>query len=123
MRAFPSSLGRLCFQSKFGPGEWLRPYTNEACRQILDWHQGRENVVFIPISFTSDHIETLYEIEELYLPLIREKGLMAKRCPALNLDKDWIDSLQEISEHEPLIKNNQLVRRRILKNRVVSLLP
>src|SRR5439155_491549 len=57
MKGFPQAKGRLCYQSKFGKGEWLRPYTNEACEEILSWHEGRKCVVFVPISFTSDHIE------------------------------------------------------------------
>ena len=123
MRRFPGDIGRLCYQSKFGPGEWLRPYTNEACEEILQWSEGRKNVVFIPMIFTSDHIETLYEIEELYLPLVRARGVRAYRCPAFNQDENWIQVLQKISENQNLITNGSLVRRRILKNRVVSLLP
>lgn len=96
MQGFPQAKGRLCYQSKFGRGEWLRPYTNEACESILDWHEGRTNIVFIPISFTSDHIETLFEIEELYLPIIGKKGLNAYRCPALNLESYWVEALQNI---------------------------
>ncbi len=110
MRAFPKAKGRLCYQSKFGRGEWLRPYTNEACEEIIDWHEGRKNIVFIPISFTSDHIETLFEIEKLYLPIVREKGLNAYRCPALNLESYWIDALVEIFHDSPFSDNQSLIR-------------
>jgi ferrochelatase len=96
MRAFPKAKGRLCYQSKFGRGEWLRPYTDESSKEILQWNEGREHVVFVPISFTSDHIETLFEIEKLYLPLIAAQGLQAYRCPALNLEPYWIDALIDI---------------------------
>ncbi len=95
-KAFPKALPRLSFQSKFGRGEWLRPYTNETCEEILSWSEGRKNVVFIPLSFTSDHIETLYEIEHLYLPIISQKGLAAFRCPALNRHPDWIFAIAQI---------------------------
>lgn len=110
MQAFPKAKGRLCYQSKFGRGEWLRPYTNEACEDILRWHEGRNAVVFVPISFTSDHIETLFEIEKLYLPIIEEKGLKAYRCPALNLEPYWIDALQNILETSPLSGQKPLIR-------------
>lgn len=86
LQAFPDTLGYLAYQSKFGKGEWLKPYTEDACRKIKEWCEGRKTVVFIPIAFTSDHIETLYEIEQLYLPIVRERGFRALRCPALNLD-------------------------------------
>jgi len=110
MKAFPRILGRLAYQSKFGRGEWLRPYTNEACEQILTWNGGRQNVVFVPISFTSDHIETLYEIEKLYLPIVTAKGLKAYRCPALNLEPYWIDALAEIARETNLCSNQTLIR-------------
>lgn len=110
MHHFPKAHGRLCYQSKFGRGEWLRPYTNEACEQILTWHQGRKNVVIVPISFTSDHIETLFEIEKLYLPILASKGLNAYRCPALNLEPYWIDALVEIAQETSLHDNRALIR-------------
>ncbi len=110
--AFPKALSKLCYQSKFGKGEWLRPYTNEACEEILDWHEGRKNVIFVPISFTSDHIETLFEVEKLYLPIIRSKGLNAFRCPALNLESYWIDALIEILKETNLSTSQMLIRNR-----------
>lgn len=111
MKAFPKALSRLSYQSKFGRGEWLKPYTNETCEQILSWHQGRPHVAIIPISFTSDHIETLFEIERLYLPPIRAQGLNAARCPALNLEPYWIDALAQIAQETNLCSNAMLVRK------------
>jgi ferrochelatase len=110
MRGFPRALGKLSYQSKFGRGEWIRPYTDETCEQILTWHRGRKNVVVVPISFTSDHIETLFEIEKLYLPLIAAKGIHAYRCPALNLAPYWIDALVEILQESSLFDNRMLIR-------------
>lgn len=96
MQAFPGALSQLAFQSKFGRGEWLKPYTSDLSINPLPWIQGRKHVVFVPLSFTSDHLETLYEIEYIYLQNIRDKGLSAHRCPALNLRTDWIDALLEL---------------------------
>ncbi|PIS02257.1 MAG: ferrochelatase [Chlamydiae bacterium CG10_big_fil_rev_8_21_14_0_10_42_34] len=110
MKAFPKTLGRLCYQSKFGRGEWLRPYTNEACDEICNWNEGRKQIVFIPISFTSDHIETLFEIEKLYLPIIESKGLNAYRCPALNLESYWVDALLEIAQGPAVLSSKSLIR-------------
>ncbi|MBU6383036.1 MAG: ferrochelatase [Verrucomicrobia bacterium] len=111
MSGFPKAKGRLCYQSKFGKGEWLRPYTNEACETLLQWNEGRTTVVFVPISFTSDHIETLFEIEKLYLPIVEKQGLKAYRCPALNLEPYWIDALAEIARSPTLWANDALVRK------------
>lgn len=109
-KAFPKAKARLCYQSKFGRGEWIRPYTDEASQEILHWHEGRKNIVFIPISFTSDHIETLFEIEKLYLPIIEQKGLKAFRCPALNLEPYWLDALGQIVQSAELHSSSALIR-------------
>ncbi|MGH2612344.1 MAG: ferrochelatase [Rhabdochlamydiaceae bacterium] len=93
MEAFPEVGSLLAFQSKFGPGEWLRPYTSELSSEPSLWSEGKKHIVFVPLSFTSDHLETLYEIEHIYLPNIRAKGFQAHRCPALNQRVDWIDAL------------------------------
>ncbi len=111
MEGFPNIPGRLAYQSKFGRGEWLRPYTEEECKIALSWAKERKQIVFVPISFTSDHIETLFEIEELYLPLIRASGLNAHRCPALNLDPEWISGLQTIAKQSVLFSNQTLIRK------------
>ena len=108
---FPKALSRLSYQSKFGPGEWLRPYTNETCEKILDWNENRKKIVIVPLTFTSDHIETLFEIEQLYLPPIRSFGLNAFRCPALNLEPYWIDALIDILKETNLCNNQMLIRK------------
>ncbi len=111
LAAFPDAIGKLAYQSKFGRGEWLRPYTQDVCED-LSWVQGRKTVVFVPLAFTSDHIETLFEIEQLYVPIIKAKGIASLRCPALNLTPAWIDAIVQILEDEPLCKPEALLRRR-----------
>jgi ferrochelatase len=115
-RAFPNLLCRLSYQSKFGRGEWLRPYTDEICRDILTWNEGRRHVVFIPLSFTSDHIETLFEVEQLYLPIIRKAGLIAERCPALNRSAGWIKAIATIVQTSPLTTTEALIYDRSLRS-------
>ena len=112
---FPQAHSLLAYQSKFGKGEWLRPYTNEVCEEVKSWSQGKKNVVFVPLTFTSDHIETLFEVEQLYLPKIREKGLHAFRCPALNLRDDWIDAIGTMIKKEDLVPTQMLVRPKLRK--------
>lgn len=109
-KGFPESHSLIAFQSKFGPGEWLRPYTSELCDIPQTWHGGKRNIVFIPLSFTSDHIETLFEIEYQYLPAIRAQGYEAFRCPALNLNSYWLDSIAEILKEPFYAMNEHLVR-------------
>lgn len=92
--AFPLAGKQLCYQSLFGKEEWLRPYTAEFCKTELGSFR---RVIVVPLSFTSDHIETLFEIEQQYLPLLRQQGLEAVRCPALNRDEKWIQGLAKIA--------------------------
>jgi ferrochelatase len=51
----------LCYQSKVGASKWLQPSMHETIRQLAA--QKRRNVLAVPISFVSDHVETLHEIE------------------------------------------------------------
>ncbi|CCB87218.1 ferrochelatase [Parachlamydia acanthamoebae] len=112
MQAFPGALGRLAYQSKFGPGEWVKPYTIDVCEGIKEWNMGRKHVVFIPISFTSDHIETLVEIENEYMSKVRAAGLYAYRVPCLTLNPLWIQAIIELFEEGNFCLNQMLVRRR-----------
>ncbi len=108
--AFPNFKHLLSYQSKFGPGKWIKPYTSIVSTQIKNYLDGQKQVVVIPLSFTSDHIETLYEIENLYLTKIRESNIEAFRCPALNRDLDWIDNIVEIMQNSNLVTNDSLIR-------------
>jgi protoporphyrin/coproporphyrin ferrochelatase len=110
MKAFPRGEGMLCFQSKFGPGEWLKPYTVDVCKQIQLYAHGRKHCLFVPISFTSDHIETLFEVEEQYMPLIAPQGLSAFRVPALNRRPDWIAAIPKILTETTPCSTSMLVR-------------
>lgn len=96
MEGFPKVRGLLSFQSKFGWGRWLKPYTKDICKEIGLYAEEKKKVLFIPISFTSDQIETLFEVEHLYMPLIEQFGLAPYRLPAFNKDQGWIDAIKEI---------------------------
>lgn len=109
MAGFDGVPSLLCYQSKFGKGEWLRPYTEEVSSGILQRNSGKPVVVVVPISFTSDHIETLFEIEHQYLPLIRRSGLQAYRCPAIGLQQGWLQAIPAILNTER-VNNNTLFR-------------
>jgi ferrochelatase len=51
----------LCYQSRSGPGRWLGPSLHEALQTVAS--NRSERVLVGPISFVSDHIETLHEID------------------------------------------------------------
>jgi len=50
----------ICYQSRSGPGRWLGPSLQEALQTLASSHS--ERVLVVPISFVSDHVETLFEI-------------------------------------------------------------
>lgn len=108
---FKESAHLLAYQSKFGPGEWLRPYTIDACNQIDDVIQDKKHVIFIPLAFTSDHIETLFEIETEYMPIIKNKGLNVYRLSAFNNEPDWVAAIEDLLEiPHTLVYNQMLIR-------------
>lgn len=111
MRNFPKALGRLSYQSIFGKEEWIKPYTKEVCERVLEWNEARPHLLVVPISFTSDHIETLYEIEHEYIPLLRERGVLADRLNAFKVDDPWIETVAELFKAKELTNTAMLVRR------------
>jgi ferrochelatase len=86
---------QLSFQSKIGPVKWLEPSTNDV---IIDLgKRGVHDVLVIPISFVSEHIETLYELDILYKHVAEDAGVTnLRRVPALNSDPTFIRALAEI---------------------------
>jgi ferrochelatase len=85
---------RLSFQSKTGPVKWLGPSTEEAIVHLSKG--GCKNLFVVPISFVSDHIETLYEIDILYKEFARKHGINLKRCKALNTSEKFILAMKEL---------------------------
>jgi ferrochelatase len=62
---------RLVWQSKVGPQEWLGPQTDEAIGGLVK--NNRKNILIVPIAFTSDHIETLFELDLEYIEHLSKK--------------------------------------------------
>ncbi len=84
----------LSFQSKNVTVKWLEPSTEKAIIKLSN--EGCKNLFVIPISFVSDHIETLYEIDVLYKGIAKKHGINLKRCQPLNTSEKFIDALKEL---------------------------
>ncbi len=83
---------RLSYQSRVGPQKWLRPTTPDTLEQLAA--EGCTDVVVVPISFVTDHIETLVEIDREFAELAEELGFQTfERTPPLNDDADLIGAL------------------------------
>jgi len=85
---------RLGYQSRSGPVKWLGPSTDEVLRQLAG--QGARDVLVVPVSFVSDHIETLYEIDILYRRMAEELGMTLRRAESLNTRPRFIDALEDM---------------------------
>ncbi len=84
----------LSYQSRTGPVKWLSPYTDEMLREL--GRQGVKKVLVVPVSFVSDHIETLYEIDILYKRLASGLGMDLRRTTALNSHPLLIGAFKEM---------------------------
>lgn len=86
--------GKLCFQSRSGPVEWLSPSTPDMLESLAQ--EGCKNILMVPISFVSDHVETLYEIDMLYHDQAQALGMRLEASASLNCDPDFINALKEL---------------------------
>jgi protoporphyrin/coproporphyrin ferrochelatase len=86
--------GRLCYQSRSGPVEWLSPSTPEMLEQLAQ--EGCKNILMVPISFVSDHIETLFELSILYKDKAAQLGMNLRTCESLNVKPTFIAGLREL---------------------------
>ena len=85
----------LCYQSKVGPVKWLEPSTEQMLEKLGS--DGTKNVLVIPISFVSDHIETLYEINIEYREIAMMSGIKKfEMTEGLNDSELFIKSLKEL---------------------------
>ncbi len=85
----------VCYQSRVGPARWLGPSTREALEQAA--REGASAVVLVPISFVSDHLETLYEMDILYREEARALGIReVVRARSLNDSRSFASALAQI---------------------------
>ena len=85
----------LCYQSRVGPGKWLQPTLDASLRQFAA--QGVKRVLVIPISFVSDHVETLHEINIEARELAQSLGILQfETMPALNDSPTFIRALADL---------------------------
>jgi protoporphyrin/coproporphyrin ferrochelatase len=86
----------LAYQSKLGPVEWLGPPTLDAIAAL--GRTGSRQVLAIPIAFVSDHVETLYEIDQLFADAARSAGIEHfRRTPGLNDRLTFLAALADIA--------------------------
>jgi protoporphyrin/coproporphyrin ferrochelatase len=86
---------RLCYQSKVGPLEWLRPSLNETIDAMAA--AGRKHLLVIPVAFVTDHIETLHEINIETRERAKHLGITKfELMPGLNSSPLFIACLKDL---------------------------
>lgn len=78
-----------------GPQPWLGPQTSSSVEEFV--HKGQKDLILIPIAFTSDHIETLFELDN---EVIKDSGSpeTVKRAESLNDNPTFIKALADIAK-------------------------
>jgi ferrochelatase len=85
---------RVCYQSRIGPQQWLEPTTQS---EISDAGASGLGVIVVPISFVSEHSETLVELDMDYAQLAADCGVRHYlRVPAARTNRLFIEGLAEL---------------------------
>jgi ferrochelatase len=89
---------RLGFQSRSGPVRWMEPDTLEVIAEL--GAEKAPGALIVPVSFVSDHIETLQEIDYEMRMHAEEVGLARfERAPSLNDHQDFLAALAGLVKH------------------------
>jgi len=95
MERFEGVAHHLAFQSRAGPVKWLEPSTGDKLKELAAL--GHREVLMIPLSFVSDHIETLHEIDIEYREEAHKLGITDfRRMESLNSSPTFIQCLADL---------------------------
>ena len=93
-----SSKWYLAYQSKGRGEDWLKPDVETVLQQLNEKEE--KSALIVPLGFVSDHVETLYDIDILYMEKADKLGVELKRVPALNDSSLFIKALaDEVRRH------------------------
>lgn len=89
---------RLVWQSQVGPSAWLGAQTSDTVENFVK--KGQKDLVLVPIAFTSDHIETLFEIDQEVIHEANQLGAdgRVRRAESLNGNTTFIRGLADIAK-------------------------
>ncbi|BHF73336.1 hypothetical protein SprV_0401641700 [Sparganum proliferum] len=87
---------RLVWQSKVGPAAWMGQDTASAIRGLA--RLGHKHAIIVPITFTSDHIETLHDMDiQFCAQIAKEAGMISvRRAAAPNDNAMFVQGLAEL---------------------------
>jgi ferrochelatase len=85
----------IAYQSRSGPVKWMAPGTDDEIMRLGS--EGEKSLLMVPISFVSDHIETLEEIDLEYRLLAEQHGIPHFfRAPSLNDNSDFLEGMADL---------------------------
>lgn len=103
IKEFPNLNYRICYQSRVGPKEWLKPYTDE---EIIKESKAGNDVIIVPVAFISEHSETLYELDIEYGNLAKENNAKSyTRVRTVEISPEFIEGLSKLIKTEQTKKN------------------
>ncbi|GLD56749.1 ferrochelatase, mitochondrial [Lates japonicus] len=102
---------RLVWQSRVGPMPWLGPQTDEVIKGLCE--RGKKNILLVPIAFTSDHIETLHELDIEYGQVLGEECGVEniRRAESLNGNPLFMKALADLVQSH--LKSNEPCSRQL----------
>jgi len=89
----------FAFQSQGKEGKWLRPSVEEVIKELAA--SRKKDVLVVPLSFVSDHLETLYDLDIVLREKVLDLGLNFHRAPSLNDSPQFIEALTEVIVNSP----------------------
>jgi len=94
-RGFPGIPHSISYQSRAGRAQWLAPDSVAEVGRL--GREGLKTLVVVPVSFVSDHVETLHELDIRLKATAEQAGILTfLRVPALNDSPAFIRALKEI---------------------------
>ena len=85
---------RICYQSRVGPQRWLEPTTESELQQAGTERRG---VIVVPVSFVSEHSETLVELDMDYAKLAKDCGVPHYlRVSTVRTNRFFIEGLADL---------------------------
>jgi protoporphyrin/coproporphyrin ferrochelatase len=96
-REFPNwpRIHLLCYQSRVGPAKWLEPSFVATLQRL--GHEGVKEMLVVPISFVTEHIETLHEINIEGRADAKKDGVTRYRMmPAVGDSPVFIEALKDL---------------------------
>jgi len=87
------------FQSRLGPVQWIKPYTDEVLKDLPK--KGHKRILCVSPSFTADCLETLEEIQMRYsADFLAAGGEEFRYVPCVNSSDAFVNSIEDITEKE-----------------------